>query len=83
MIQLPHLLIPVAILATAGATLSPSNEISHYGETIGIVSILAYFLWDKTSECKQLKAENKKLLEKLSRQNKQDDSIENKSNQQQ
>ena len=63
--QLPYLLIPVGILATIGATISSSPELTQYGETIGIVSILLYLIWDKNSECKQLREENRKLMEKL------------------
>lgn len=65
MSHLSHLLVPVGIVATIGVASSASPEITALGETIGIVSVMAYFLWEKTSECKQLKAENRKLIARL------------------
>lgn len=79
--QLPHLLIPVGILATVGAAASSYSEIAPYGETIGIISILLYFLWDKNSECKQLREENRKLIEKLTSHPKKEEKSNNKGQQ--
>lgn len=63
--NLSLLLVPVGILATVGAAMSSSPSLSQYGETIGVVSLLIYFLWERTNECKQLRKENSNLLEKL------------------
>lgn len=73
MSYLSHLLIPVGILATVGAAVSSSPAISEYGETIGVVSLLIYFLWERTNECKQLRKENSELINKLTSREVRDD----------